>query len=209
MNKIAPLFAFACLVACGGGSGAKSANEVEDPSSATSTAPTTTLVAPPPGDTADAPPPENKGLSDGQIARILVFVHDSEIEAARLAATKSTNANVKRYADTMVKHHSEWKAKDDQVFNQAQIAVADSTLLTDLQKKQSQVQRELGEKTRADFDKAYVKSEIEAHKDAIDLIDEKLLEAAQSPQLKAQIQSLKPTIEVHLKQAEDLEKKLK
>jgi predicted outer membrane protein len=59
----------------------------------------------------------------------------------------------------------------------------------------------------AAFDRTYIEQEIGIHKAVID-VAEKGHDAAQNQELKQLIEQAKPVIEKHLKQAEDIQKKL-
>jgi hypothetical protein len=60
----------------------------------------------------------------------------------------------------------------------------------------------------SDFDKSYIDAQVKEHKAVVDLIDNQLAPNAKSSEVKALLQSLRPKIEGHLKQAQAIQKAL-
>ena len=55
------------------------------------------------------------------------------------------------------------------------------------------------------FDKSYIYQEVVFHKQLIDIIDDKLLPAAQNEELKALLVKVRPTVASHLEKAQKLQ----
>jgi len=97
---------------------------------------------------------ERAFLNDAATAGML------EIEASRLAATKSASPNIKRFAGELVKERSALNAQ-----LKALAAEKSFSLRGDMTKKQTTKLEMLKRKNGADFDSAYVKTiAIDAHK---------------------------------------------
>ena len=60
----------------------------------------------------------------------------------------------------------------------------------------------------ADFDKAYMDSQVKMHQQVLDLIDNKLIPAAKDADLKTELQTIRPKIAEHLKMATEIQASL-
>src|SRR5215510_7339602 len=87
-------YAAIALVVVGCGGGDKAAEQARADSAAAAAA------APPPAPPAPAPP------TDAEIAHIAVTANTIDIEAGEQAKAKSTNADVKKFAQTMITDHT-------------------------------------------------------------------------------------------------------
>ncbi len=174
---------------------------------------------PPTGtDTAQQPAqPETTGMpaataempSDAQILAILDAANDKEIEESKAILAITKNKNVKAFAEMMVKHHGEAKKKAAKLASTAGLSPAENADAKKLMEKtQADVARLKG-MTGAELDAAYVQLMVDDHKEALDLVDKKLMPAAKNADLKKMIETdLRPTIESHHKQAQELAKKV-
>ena len=143
-------------------------------------------------------------LSDQQIAAITDDVNSAEIEQARLARNRAQDLRIKSFAALMIKQHTEAKGK------QLQLALkpAVSPLSTRLERDASETLKTLESASNSDFDVAYINAQIFAHQKAADTIDRDLMQNAKSPELKAYLADLKPTLEAHLRRAREIGSKL-
>ena len=153
--------------------------------------------------------PEAAPLTDAQIFMVLDAANDKEIEESKVVTPTTKNNDVKAFAVMMVKHHGEAKTKGQKLAEKLGVTPATSTdakKLTDDTKTEVDKLKKLA---GADLDKAYVDLMVMDHQAALDLVDKKLLPAAKTADLKKMIESeLRPTIETHLKKAQELQKKM-
>ncbi|MBY8825018.1 DUF4142 domain-containing protein [Sphingomonas colocasiae] len=127
-----------------------------------------------------------------------------EIAAARLAAKNAASAEVKAFAQAMIKAHTESTAKLKAAAAKASPAiVADATLSRD----QNEDLAELGRKTGAAFDEDYMDGQVDAHEDALKLMRNFAADGADAG-LKTAAGEIAPVVEGHLKMARDLEAKV-
>ncbi len=127
----------------------------------------------------DAPP------SDAQIAHIAYTAGVIDIDAAGLAVEKATNADVKAFAEMMIKDH--------QAVNDQALALVDKLGITpeDNPTSQALATQAAAEKATleglegAAFDKAYVENEVAFHRQVLDALDSTLIPATQNEELKA------------------------
>ena len=174
-----------------------------DAGAATSTNPQSTDTAQAKGETpaAAAPDAPAEPLSDQQIAAITDAANTAEIAQAKLAQSKSKDADVKRFAAMMVKHHGDAKQKQAKL----KLKPAESSISTALESDAASTYNTLKGDKGSDFDKAYITAQVEEHQKVLDTINQKLLPNVKNPNLKALLDEMKPRVEEHLTQAKKMQ----
>ncbi|CUI05992.1 DUF4142 domain-containing protein [Massilia antarctica] len=136
----------------------------------------------------------NKG--DQKIVADIARANMAEIEAGKLALTKSQNAEVKTFAQQMIDDHT--KALGD-VTQLAQTKGV--TLPTELDSKHKALAAKLGKLSGDAFDKAYMgQAGVGDHK-AVHAALKKFESKAKDPDVKALAAKMLPTVEQHLHSA--------
>jgi putative membrane protein len=146
-----------------------------------------------------------QGVNDAQIASIVVTANQVDIDAGTLAASRSTNSEVKAFAQLMVTDHTG--------VNTSAIALAKKLNVTPQDNPTSQSLKAGGEKNRAHlktlkgtaFDKAYVDQEVAYHQQVIDALDTTLIPSAANGELKALLIKVRPAFVAHLEHAKGLQ----
>ena len=124
-----------------------------------------------------------------------------EIETAKLAATRSTNAQVKAFASKMATAHG--KTSDSL---QAAIAVSGAaTLPMALSKDLQDDLDDLSKAGNDDFDKTYADAQVDAHQAMLNLL-QRYAQDGDSPAIRAFAAATAPTVQEHLNMAEGLKK---
>lgn len=126
-----------------------------------------------------------------------------EIAAAKLAKTNASSPKVKAFADDMIKAHTSSTAKIKAAAAKASPAITPDATLTG---EQNDDLAELGKLKGADFDKAYIDGQIDAHDDALELM-ENFAKDGEVPSLKAAAGEIAPVVKGHLDMAKALETK--
>jgi putative membrane protein len=147
-------------------------------------------------------------LSDPQIAAIVLVANQVDIDAGKLAAKKSTQAEVKKLAERMVTDHSG--------VNEAARALAGRLGVKPEETDASRGLRAGGEATRgkleklggAAFDKAYVDNEVAYHEAVIGVLDEQLIPSAKNAELKKMLVDVRPAFVAHLEHARQVQSAL-
>ncbi len=124
---------------------------------------------------------------------------EAEITLARLALTKSSNPQVKEYAETMIKDHT----KSTTMLKP--IALAAGVTLPDLKEKHKAMAAKLEPLSGKEFDAAYLKGNVKSHKEILDTMKTSMPEIS-NPELKKFSATITPIIEHHLMMAEQMEK---
>jgi putative membrane protein len=125
-----------------------------------------------------------------------------EIEAAKVAAKRSTNAEVKKFAAMMEKAHT--KTTEDL---KAAIAASGAALTppaalpADLQDKLD----DLNKASNEDFDKTYADDQVDAHQAALNLM-QRYAQDGDTAAIKAFAAATAPAVQEHLNMAEGLKK---
>ena len=147
-----------------------------------------------------------EAYSDANAVAFLQTVNTGEIEAAQLAKTKATRAEIKAFARQMETDHTTMKNEVAQTAQRLGLSTTatDEDLLEDHQ----ETMRELNDAKGGDeFDDKFIDEQVEAHKNALDEIDD-AIERTQNAEFKALLQKARGAVDGHLKQAESLDKKV-
>ena len=126
-----------------------------------------------------------------------------EIAAAKLASANAASAEIKAFADRMIKAHSESAAKIKAAAGKSRPAVIPDPNLTAEQKEDLD---ELRRKKGVAFDEEYIDGQVDAHEDALALMRSYSTGGTDAP-LKAAAGEIAPAVESHLRMARDLEAK--
>jgi putative membrane protein len=170
-------------------------NEMKPPEATPSTDAANTTKADAAAAAAATPAPaESTTLSDGQIAAITQGANSGEVEEAKLARAKSKNPRVLQFANMMIAHHGDALKKQEKL----KITPVESPASADLTAQVNKTIESLKQKNGAEFDQAYMQSQVDGHKEVLDTINAKLLPNVKSPELKAYLEEIKPKVEQHL-----------
>lgn len=120
----------------------------------------------------------------------------AEVELGQLAKDKASDPNIKSFGDKMVADHK--KANDE--LKQI-VARKGATLPANLTHHDTRMVDRLQKATGADFDKEYAKAMVKDHETDVKEF-EKAAQSADDPDIKAFAQKTLPTLQEHLKMAE-------
>jgi putative membrane protein len=155
---------------------------------------------------ADAPPPVET-LSEAQIAKVSELVNNAEIEQGKLAQRKAKDAGVKSFADKMVKHHGEALREQAKLVKKLGLAPADSATAASLKTDGDKTLESLKAAAAAEFDAAYVKSQVDGHQKALELLDTQLIPSAKTAEVADALRQARAAVEQHLSEARALQSK--
>lgn len=146
--------------------------------------------------------------SDAEITKILHDTNEGEIELAKLAKSKSKNAEVKKYADHMIKDHTASNKTGKQLTNKLNLKPMASEESKEMKEEGAETLAELKKLDGKEFDKEYMESQVETHNEVLSNIDNKLLTSAKNPELKAMLEKTRTTVSQHLDQAKKVQSTL-
>lgn len=146
-----------------------------------------------------------QAIDDAQIAAIVVTANQVDIDAGKLAQARSTNAEVKKFAQLMITDHTS--------VNTSATALATKLKVTPKDNATSKALKAGGQKNLANlktlkgaaFDRAYIDQEVTYHQQVLDALDKTLIPSAQNAELKALLVKVRPAFVAHLEHARQLQ----
>jgi putative membrane protein len=149
-----------------------------------------------------------QGVNDAQIASIVVTANQVDIDAGNLAKTTSKNAEVKKFAQTMVTDHTGVNKSATELVTKLKVTPQDNETSQSLKSGGEQNVSALKALKGAAFDKAYVDHEVAYHQAVIDAVDKTLIPSAKNEELKALLVKVRPAFVAHLDHAKHLQASL-
>jgi putative membrane protein len=148
---------------------------------------------------AQAPP------TDPQIVGIVVTANQIDIDAGKLAISKTHNKEVHDFAQQMITDHSALQKSVFDLGGKLHVAPADSETSASLKKQAAETTARLKSLTGAAFDTAYINNEVSYHKAVIGAVSTVLIPNAQNAELKSALAGAAPLFQGHLEHAEHLQ----
>jgi putative membrane protein len=130
--------------------------------------------------------------SDAEFATKAAVGGMAEVELAKLALTKTTNAQIKDFANMMVSDHG--KANEELM---AIAKMKNITLPGMLDEDHQKKMNELNQKSGVDFDKAYVNTMVDGHKSTLSLMQDEAKDGKDAD-LKSFAGKTAPIVQSHL-----------
>lgn len=215
------------LGACGGGKGDAGANGGASTTASADAAPGTgssgatsgnTGATPPgapagaggattPGDSVKSP---NAGttarMTDPEIVSLTQAADEGEIMTSKVALTKATNPEVKKFAQQMIQAHTQTISKRNAIGKAQNLkpAAGAKDSIGDMGK---QMVAMLQAAPKAAFDTAYINGQVMSHQNTLQMV-QKAEGQAQNAALKQMLQQVTPDIQHHLDEAKALQGKL-
>jgi putative membrane protein len=146
--------------------------------------------------------------TDPQIVGIVQTANRIDINQAKLALRKSTNAQVKEFANQMISDHTSLeKSVRDLAMK---LGVKEETSGTAKQLKQQALEesKKLSGMKGKEFDREYAAHEIAYHQAVIDAATTTLIPNAKNAELKSALQGAAPLLQGHLQHAQQLQQSM-
>ena len=146
--------------------------------------------------------PESTNILDNDL--VIKAAQDNlfEIQAGELAIQKATNAEVKQFAEMMVRDHNQATELIQQVATERSI-----TLPTDMGDQNQAVFTRLSDLSGAEFDRAYMTEMVNSHRKDVALARNQV-QNGKDQALKSLTTEKLPALEGHLQMAQDLAQRL-
>lgn len=152
-------------------------------------------------------PGTDAGLSDAEIAKILMTINQGEVETNRLGAEKARNPAVKDFARQMITKHDTNKQVTEALAKAVGPLPKESDQSRIIQEDTKNVSEGL-KKTSNGFDRAFMRAQVDLHQKALDTIQGTLIPSAKNPQLKDHLEKTRASVQDHLKHAKSISAKL-
>jgi putative membrane protein len=149
-----------------------------------------------------------QAVNDAQIASIVVTANQVDIDAGKLAASTSKNAEVKKFAQLMVTDHTGVNKQAVDLVTKLKVTPQDNETSQSLKAGGEKNVAELKALKGAAFDTAYVDHEVAYHQAVIDAVDKTLIPNAKNEELKALLVKVRPAFVAHLEHAKHVQASL-
>jgi putative membrane protein len=143
--------------------------------------------------------------SDPQIAGIVVTANQIDIDAGKLAKSRSKNKEVKDFAQLMITDHSAVNKQAAALAKKLGVKPEDSDTSKSLKQGAAENVANLKKLKDGQFNKAYIDHEVAYHQQVLDAIDKVLIPSAQNQELKDLITKVRPAIAAHLEHAKHVQ----
>lgn len=140
-------------------------------------------------------------LNDAQIAHIAVTANQLDVMAARQALEKSTNAQVRSFAETMIRDHEGVIQKATALAGRLGVTPEDNETSHGLAASAKATRERLAGLSGAAFDEAFMANEVAYHEAVIEAVEGTLVPNTQNVELKQLLESVLPALRAHLAHA--------
>lgn len=149
------------------------------------------------------------GPSDAEIAHIAYTAGQIDIAAAKQALAKSRNANVRSFAQVMLRDHQAVEAKALALVSKLGVTPADNGTSRALSKQAAETGQRLASLEGAAFDRAYIRNEAAYHQAVNGALKTTLIPSADNAELKALLETGLTLFGEHQAHAEQLAGRVK
>lgn len=149
--------------------------------------------------------PAPTGLSDANVAAIVLAANNADILYGTLASARSRNAEVRKFAETTVRDHRAVNQAATDLAAKLKLTPVDNSASFDLRDNAEDKRGQLRELEGSAFDRAYIENEITYHTRLLATIDGALVPATENAELKALLVSVRPAVVAHLEHAKMLQ----
>ena len=149
-----------------------------------------------------------QGVTDPQIASIVVTANQVDIDAGKLAKSMAGSADVKKFADQMITDHTGVNKSAVDLVTKLKVTPEDNPTSQSLKKGGDENVANLKTLKGAAFDKAYIDHEVAYHQQVLDAVDKTLIPGATNAELKALLVKVRPAFVAHLEHAKHIQSSL-
>lgn len=142
-------------------------------------------------------------LTDAEIASVLTTANEGEIQQNTVAVSKASAPEARAFAQDLIDMHQAAQMRLNTLLTSLNITAADNAVSQQLQKASLRIVTMLQDAT-GNFDLTYLQSQIDAHIQVLNLIDQTLLPSAQNPQLRSELAVVRGVVAMHLARARAL-----
>ena len=153
-------------------------------------------------------PDTDNQLTDANIAAIVVGANNIDISAGKIALQRSTNSEVRKFAQTMITDHNAVLDAAVALVTRLGVTPVNNDLVATLAEQSRVHEANLKTLSGIAFDKAYIDHEVAYHQAVIGVINDQLIPGAKNQELKDTLISVVPAFEAHLNHCQMIQKKL-
>jgi len=149
-----------------------------------------------------------EGPTDPQIAAIVVTANTVDVDAGKLAISKSHSKEVREFAQRMITDHTGVNKSAVDLVTKLKVTPEDNATSQSLKSGGEQNLKSLKMLKGGAFDKAYVDHEVAYHEQVLGAVDTVLIPNAANAELKALLVQVRPAFVAHLEHAKKLQASL-
>ena len=146
--------------------------------------------------------------SDAQIVQIVQTANQIDVRLAKLALEKSTDPQVKDFANQMISDHTAVEKSVADLAKKLNVTPEESDTSKQLNQQAAEETKKLESLSGKAFDQEYISHEVAYHQAVIDALTKTLIPNSQNPKLKSALEGAVPLFQGHLQHAEQLQKSL-
>jgi putative membrane protein len=146
-----------------------------------------------------------QGINDAEIAAIVVTANQVDIDAGKLALSRSSDDKVKAFAQLMITDHSGVNKVATELVTRLKVTPQANSTSKALQAGGEKNLAHLKTLKGAAFDQAYINHEYAYHQQVIDALDKTLIPGAANSELKALLIKVRPAFVAHRDHAKSLQ----
>ena len=147
-------------------------------------------------------------LTDPEIASIAVTANQIDVDYGKIALQKSTNAETKKFAQTMIDDHTAIIGQATALAQKLNLTPEDNPTSQSLLDGAKKTKDNLNSMNGLSFDKAYINNEVSYHEAVISTVKDKLIPQTENAELKELLESALPLLEHHLAMAKEAQTKI-
>ncbi|HEX7153052.1 MAG TPA: DUF4142 domain-containing protein [Thermoanaerobaculia bacterium] len=140
------------------------------------------------------------------IAAIMAAANEGEIQQGQAARTRAQSADVRAFADQMVTDHTNALNQGRDLFGRIGVTPADNTTSSTLRANSQRTVTNLGTYNGQDFDRTYIRSQIDLHQWLLSTLDTALIPSARNAELRTFLEQQRATVAAHLEHARRLQR---
>lgn len=182
--------ALTVLAACGGPDA--------EPEAAETAVLDTTVMAP----ALPAPTAPAGAVTDPEIAAIVVAADRVDIENGELAQSKTSNPQVREFAERMITDHTAVNQQATALLTRLGVTPQDNPTSQQLVQGGNETRERLRGMSGVEFDRAYIGNEVAYHQTVLDALDNTLIPSAQNAEFRTLLEQTRPAFVAHLEHAQ-------
>ena len=148
-------------------------------------------------------------LSDPEVAHVAVTANSIDVDLGKLAAARTGNTDVKRFAGMMVRDHAAVNERAAALAGKLGVTPEDNAVSQSLQAGAKDARARIEPLEGSAFDRAYIEREIGYHQAVLDALDKVLIPTTKNAELKQLLVEVRPAIAAHLAYAKQVGQKLR
>lgn len=149
-----------------------------------------------------------EGITDADIAAIVVAANQADIDNGELAVEKASDERVKAFGRQMIEAHTAVNEAAGELVSELGVTPTPNDVSRSIAEGQAAARERLDDLDGAEFDREYIANEVAYHEAVIEAVDSTLIPSAQNAQLKQTLKDVRPSFVAHLEQARSIQEEL-